>query len=264
MTLGQSLCNLQLQIQNENKPYCTPVAKKCADRWIKLHARDTWLYSCCNECRVRIICSSEIINKQLRGNGLLSPGPGCVIKGDKFLIYSQHDYINQVTISPTIDLDMPKTQLSLNEIMNISLPDNFVSENHEQTYQEIQQKIDIMKQQELEQFTSSNTTHYIIIYTSIFGLVLSLLGILGCYIKSKRRNLQEREPSQQRSTQLSARTIDETSLTDVTVTTPRSKLSPGRMTSALRGSMASVNTGTSPTMPKKIHFDLNNSTNSLN
>lgn len=103
------------------------------------------------------------------------------------MIYAQYDYTNQVSIRPCDDLDIvSETHLSLYEIMNVSLSNNFISENHEKRCQEIQQKLDIMKQQALEKNTLSNTTHYFITYTSIIGLVLSIFGILGCYIKSKR------------------------------------------------------------------------------
>lgn len=261
MQVGESLCDIKLQISNENKPYCRSQAKVCTDRWIKLHTRDTWLFSCCTECSVRIICSNDVKLKHLRGNGLIGLDSGCTIKGETFIIYAQHDYTNQIYMHPEIDVNIP-TISTLNEYMNVSLPENFIAENHEQLFTSIKKNVDSIKEQELQKFEYNNSTHYIVIYSILFLMTTVLLTLAFCNLKRGWMKLQERKPKEDNPNP--PMTTIETSFSEVTTPPPPSSSPFPKMTGALQGSTVSVDTATSPIIPRKIHFNLNASTSDIN
>lgn len=260
MQVEQSLCNMKLQISNENKPYCRSKAKVCTDRWIKLHARDTWMFSCCTECAIRIICPNNVTMKHLRDNGVIGLDPGCTIRGESFTIHAQHDYVNQMYIQPTTHINVPVIS-TLNEFMNISLPYNFTAENHEELFTSIKKNIDDLKRSDLKKFETHGSTHYIVIYTILF-LMTTLLLTLAYFNLRPRCEWKTSEVNPN-----PAATNNDITLDEIVLSPPPSSSPIPRMTvasTATRGSTTSVDTATSPTIPRKIHFNLNASTGDLN
>lgn len=267
MQVGKSLCDMQLHIDNENKPFCRAEVQHCVnDRWLKLHTRDTWLFSCCNECSIRIICAAEVMMKSLNGSGLITLDKGCVIKAESFVINAQHEYMNELYLQQELKIDMPNIP-TLNDIMNVPLPGNFISETHNKTFDLIKTSIDASKNVELEKFAHVDQTHYIIIYCTLFVVTSLLLVVLYFNLKSRCNRSEEysirKDIEATGPTTVTAPTGG-SSFSDVIITPPKAFLeSPRKADESVTRSLPRIDFGTSPTHPRKIRFNLSASTSNL-
>ncbi|XP_047984424.1 uncharacterized protein LOC125224946 [Leguminivora glycinivorella] len=142
---GKSICNTEiLNHQKKHDSYCHTETKPCADKWYKLHKQNTWLFACCEECLVRILCPDGLATKVLHSNGLIQLGQGCVLKGDTFMLYANKDYIEEAFT----DLDPHNLLLEvspLNNVLNTSLAQmTFHNETHEQEFQQLHRDIQML------------------------------------------------------------------------------------------------------------------------
>lgn len=186
----ESLCDMRLNINNDIN-YCRSETKKCTDTWVKLHARDSWLFTCCQECYVRILCPAGVSQKRLQGTGIIALGQGCVMKGDTYSIHAHYDFINRMYVQPKIDTIKPFISSPLNEIINTTLPHYTVNtENHTQLYNEIQQKIDILKSQTPDVFTNDELPHHIVNY----GISSALVAVILLYTLYKLKQRCKKRP----------------------------------------------------------------------
>ncbi|KAG6445988.1 hypothetical protein O3G_MSEX004173, partial [Manduca sexta] len=71
-----------------NPSECTIIKNRCTDQMTKLHTSESYLYFCCNECRLKLICEDQITGLQLSNAGLLTVGHGCLIKSKEFTVYT--------------------------------------------------------------------------------------------------------------------------------------------------------------------------------
>lgn len=98
------------------------------------------------------------------------------MKGDTYSIHAHYDFINRMYVQPKIDTIKPFISSPLNEIINTTLPHYTVNtENHTQLYNEIQQKIDILKSQTPDAFTNDELPHHIVNYSISSALVAVIL-----------------------------------------------------------------------------------------
>lgn len=190
-----SICDMRLIINNDDKKYCQTEITNCTDKWVRLHARDSWLFSCCEECSIRILCPDGISTKRLQGTGVIALGQGCVLKGDTFTIHAHYDFVNQMFMQQKVNTPTAMIPSSVNDIINTSLPrDSLNIENHAQMYQEIQQKLDILKSQSLEELEPYEIPHHIINYsiTSIISVLLLLCALNKLRQRCRRRSTTSR------------------------------------------------------------------------
>ncbi|KAL0892639.1 hypothetical protein ABMA27_014364 [Loxostege sticticalis] len=182
----QSLCEMRLFKNNDKQTYCRSEITHCSDRWIKLQSTGAWLFSCCRECSVRILCPAGLETKYLQGNGVIDIGQGCVVKGDIFTIHAQHDYANKMYLQKKIDIPaLHKYTSSLNDIISTSMNENMVQnlETHDQLFDEINQRIEVLKSKDLQQLQDSSAVHY----STIYAILAMLIVIFGVYIGCKLR-----------------------------------------------------------------------------
>lgn len=81
------LCNLDLPIygiktatkmceadiiNNRGISTCHKEVSSCSDELKKLHSKGAWLFTCCEECTVRIFCPAGITSQTLQNTGIIS------------------------------------------------------------------------------------------------------------------------------------------------------------------------------------------------
>lgn len=237
MQVSNSICNINLKT-NKGVTYCnTERTADCSDKWVKLHDDDTWLYACCKECLVRIICPGAMTSKRLLGNGLIKLHQGCVVKGDDFTIYA-HDELNSRLIVQNSVIEVPKMS-PLNEVINTSIPtQDFQMEVHDKQFDKINEDIQTLKEQSaIVTVSSHDLHHYIMIYGVLtFGVVAVI--VISCYmckIKGQiKQNNRDIEMSAVRPNAISVN-VDQCR--------------------AMSQSVLSVDQATSPMMKRLVKFD---------
>ncbi|KAG7306883.1 hypothetical protein JYU34_008351, partial [Plutella xylostella] len=237
MQVSNSICNINLKT-NKGVTYCnTERTADCSDKWVKLHDGDTWLYACCKECLVRIICPGAMTSKRLLGNGLIKLHQGCVVKGDDFTIYA-HDELNSRLIVQNSVIEVPKMS-PLNEVINTSIPtQDFQMEVHDKQFDKINEDIQTLKEQSaIVTVSSHDLHHYIMIYGVLtFGVVAVI--VISCYmckIKGQiKQNNRDIEMSAVRPNAISVN-VDQCR--------------------AMSQSVLSVDQATSPMMKRLVKFD---------
>lgn len=270
LKMGESICKIKYTRNNDNN-YCHMEIKECTIKWIKLHTPDSWLFSCCEECSVRILCPDGLATKQLHGSGVITIGQGCVLKGDMFTIHSHHKYMNQMFIQPAVER-LPNIS-QLNNILNTSVTtqDIIITANHTAEFHDIKQQISNLKKQQLEEGPLDDTPHYYIIYGILTTLSVAFLIAIGYKVKQRRIRKQTRGPAggaiadpepgvgvaasmtRQRSD------VNVSVIRDESFSSPVLKCNPNNSESfspIVRNaySVTSVNKATSPTMNRTVSF----------
>lgn len=192
--ITKSICNLSIN----NKSLCRAIQTACEERWLKLHNNNKWLFTCCEECDVRIFCLAEQVQmKTLYYNGLLDIEQGCSIKGNTYSIKGHNNYLSYTQIQSNVPI-VPQISI-LNEIQseqktNITLE---ISEYDEKGWLDMKKQIDILKEQAQEPLSIHDVHHYVVQYTTI---VLLLLGLIIFFIiRRYKHKRQQRLAKKQRS-----------------------------------------------------------------
>lgn len=211
LTNKQSICDIKIVSQDGNQTFCKIKAAECINRWVKLHSSGAWLYSCCDDCIVRILCPDGPSSLRLRGNGIVTLGQDCVIKGDSFTILGHHDYQNQIYVNNKEKvLRLPEALSPLNEYINTSLPKYQLLEleDNGHRYESIQNQLESLKNAADTDMSISihDAHHYTMIYIILIIVCALSLGV-GCYlIKQKRRSAADRRQEQQQAAVMFTRT----------------------------------------------------------
>ncbi|XP_063899082.1 uncharacterized protein LOC135119161 [Helicoverpa armigera] len=188
LKIKSSICNIKLIVNDvtTNESPCLSLVAPCtADKWIKLHPQNSWLYSCCDKCMVRIFCATGTAVHSLKGTGVITLGQGCVIKGETFTIRSHNQFLSKMHQQMDI-VEVPKTSI-LNTIINSSYIDSSIPvEDHQLIYNQLQKDIDQLKGKSSEQINAHDIHHYAATYI----LLASILIITCCAVYYWRRRKQ--------------------------------------------------------------------------
>ncbi|KAH9645725.1 hypothetical protein HF086_010121 [Spodoptera exigua] len=180
LKMKQSICDIKII---NHAHLCKSVKSSCEERWIKLHRPNTWLYTCCPECQVRIICANGVTMTHLINNGIITLGQGCTLKGDTFSIYAHNNFFSNLNIHHHIEV--PEVSM-LNRIMKTSIPDNIsMVEDHQVIWDQLRAQIDEVKEQSSTDLSIHDVHHYTVLYISVAAVII-LGGVVVYLIRSRR------------------------------------------------------------------------------
>lgn len=171
------LCQLQRPIYNMKSDdnlcikdqalnHCKTKTERCENRWIELSKINNYLFFCCGQCTIRIICGHQVTAERLRLAGIISVSNDCVIKDEHFTIFSHKQQSNEIKMQPEIiKVEVP----SINNIINISMPiTSFESDfkDHQTQLKNIEQQINQMKAEsgQIDEISYHHVHHYVVIY----------------------------------------------------------------------------------------------------
>lgn len=191
---GIMMCSLQRPIhhlktednlceKNVETEKCKTKQTICRDVWIELNTINTYMYFCCEQRTIRIICKRQVTAERVSKAGIIRLGNGCVIKGEAFTIYSHMQQSNHLTIQPDdLKVDVPP----INNIFNITVPNNEVKMTNDEeliTYNNQLNRIgDQIKQMKnegddvAEHFSSHDVHQFVVLYL-LAGAALLAAGI---------------------------------------------------------------------------------------
>ncbi|XP_037302771.1 uncharacterized protein LOC115440781 [Manduca sexta] len=182
-----------------NPSECTIIKNRCTDQMTKLHTSESYLYFCCNECRLKLICEDQITGLQLSNAGLLTVGHGCLIKSKEFTVYTHKQDQTKIVLehkllTPNINPINNIINISLPHIENIALNATDVADHHRRL-SAIEKQINNMKQEVpiLNDVSSHDIHHYAAIY--IIVVILALVGVAAAwrqFQKCRRKDVTSR------------------------------------------------------------------------
>lgn len=184
MKIDEQLC-VKSQLSNQ----CQTTTSSCMDSWIELNNINTYLYFCCGQCSVRIICEHQITAEQLHKSGIMTINNECIIKSDTFTIYAHKTQSNTLRReADVIKIKIPP----INNIINLSIPTSTVENqslysDHQKYFDEIDRQIQQLKDSAsadvlTERISYHDVHHYVVIY-----LVLSAAVVVGIAVLVWRR-----------------------------------------------------------------------------
>lgn len=165
----------------------------CEHKWFKLHEPNTFLFSCCKQCVLRLICDDQVTVEQLKGSGIIHLKSDCLIKEKDFTAYSEKEAIRTIAIEP----NLYNPQLApINHLLNISLKiygNETSSATIHRNLEKLGQQINQLKSVELPQDSSlvyHHVHHYVISYVLLTaGVVVAAVFIWRrC---SRRRSVKQ-------------------------------------------------------------------------
>ncbi|XP_026745513.1 uncharacterized protein LOC113506876 [Trichoplusia ni] len=115
MKSDESLCK-----RNKGSLNCKTNHEGCRNIWWELNKINSYLYFCCDACKIRVICGNQVTTETLINAGVMTLGIDCTINSETFTVHSQrlstdtiHTQVEEVT------LEIPP----INEIINLSVPE---------------------------------------------------------------------------------------------------------------------------------------------
>ncbi|XP_028159547.1 uncharacterized protein LOC114352225 isoform X2 [Ostrinia furnacalis] len=166
---------------------CKTQVNPCKNTWQESYATNTYIYFCCKQCNVRVMCGDQVTAHQLQAEGLVTVGHGCIIKTDKLSIFPHKTHSSEFKIWPNVYI--PK-MAPINNIINITIPHLTIENKSEELKQEaekIEEKIKIAKAKgdevliEADNLSLHDIHHYVMIY-----VVVSIAGIIGVIMIIRR------------------------------------------------------------------------------
>lgn len=153
---------------------------------------NSYLYFCCGQCSVRVICDDDITIEQLSKTGVITLGDNCVIKDRLFTIYAHKLLSNSIkTKIDVMNIEIPP----INNIINLSIPlitalneTDDITEQREDIKAIERALKDLKANQELaDQVTFHDMHHYVAIY--------ALVGVaVVCAVLYAWRRVRARQP----------------------------------------------------------------------
>lgn len=182
----QSLC-----VKSPNTQICKTNTDSCKQAWTQLHKVNTYLFSCCGQCHIRIICGNMIVSERLSKTGVITLDEDCVLKGDSFTIVSYKQFSNRIDVQPDF---VTHTIPPINNVINVSMPNTSFESNFssvsglEKDLQRIGDQINQLKDQQpdISQISYHDVHHYVAIYACI-GVAVSGVIAWGCCRARRRR-----------------------------------------------------------------------------
>ncbi|KAF9815736.1 hypothetical protein SFRURICE_009253 [Spodoptera frugiperda] len=183
-----SLC-----IKSKNTDKCLTAVAACRNSWIELNKINTYLFYCCGQCTIRIICERQFTATQITKAGVITLDSDCVIKGQDFTVFShkmQHSEVKTAAES------MPEVIAPINQIINVSVPQvNLTYVDQQDALQHIKEQIDHMKSESvlIPDMSNHDIHQYSIIYILLLGAVFSALAFIFRWYCRRRQgstNLQ--------------------------------------------------------------------------
>ncbi|KAF9417531.1 hypothetical protein HW555_005361, partial [Spodoptera exigua] len=165
---------------NIHPEHCKTLVSACQSKWTHLRT-------------IRILCKDQVTAHQLTGINIISLKEQCVVKTDNFTIYSHKHQESTMSLQNKIET----LQIApINHIINISIPrynltdENITYPGHEQLLQDIEQRIQVMKNSSaLSEISTHDIHHYTLIY-----LTLGIVAITAAVVVFRRTRCR-RQPA---------------------------------------------------------------------
>lgn len=161
----------------------------CQNQWISLTNPNQYLYFCCGQCQLRIICKDQVTAHQLTGSNIINIAEGCLVKTDNSTIYSHYTPESKMEISYKVTA--PEIA-PINHVVNITLDEitieNSTLKSNEELIKELGQRIQTMKADEalVDNISVHDVHHYSLIY-SLWGVVIIVAVLFACRRVRARR-----------------------------------------------------------------------------
>ncbi|CAG9090548.1 unnamed protein product [Plutella xylostella] len=176
----ENLC----QKDNE-KGTCKVTYNPCVSSWTPMKNINSYLYFCCDECKLKMMCENQVTALQLRTAGLFTMGKNCIMKSADFTLFSHRMPSNNLSVSADI---LSPVIAPINHIINITLPVELEpeqTENNEKQFTELKQKIDEMKKS--VPLTSEISYHDIHHYSIIYVMISMAVAVAGVFAWRRAR-----------------------------------------------------------------------------
>ncbi|XP_028172044.1 uncharacterized protein LOC114361246 [Ostrinia furnacalis] len=129
--------------------HCKTITSPCTNRWEQLNKINSYLYFCCEQCLLKLLCDDQVSAIQMTHSGFFTVDRGCTIKSTDFFVYSHRQDVSKISIHSKID----SPDISpINHLINVSIPHIIISTNqsdqidHNMKLQKIEESIKTMKE----------------------------------------------------------------------------------------------------------------------
>uniref|UniRef100_A0A2H1VXK6 SFRICE_020879 n=1 Tax=Spodoptera frugiperda TaxID=7108 RepID=A0A2H1VXK6_SPOFR len=186
MKSDESLC-----MKKREPPHCEVRHEPCRDKWFELNNANNYLYFCCQQCKIRIICGHQVSTQLLHRAGVITLHDGCIISSETFAVYPQNHQMNKMQA----EVDVGPAEIpSINNIINLSVPlfkhlhENETVTEQRSLLQELGKQVEQMKAATSEDILSDHATHHDIHqYVAIYLLAAAVISAGFIYAYNRLR-----------------------------------------------------------------------------
>lgn len=174
-------------IKEKSSNRCLTNTAACRNNWMELSKTNTYLYYCCGQCALRIICEHQITAIQVAKTGVITLDSDCVIKGEDFTVFSHKMLYSEMKTAT----DLESQQIApINHIINVSVPEVEINTtDHQASFRYIKEQIEQMKSEKAlySEISSHDIHQYSVIYVLVLGAALTVLVYLCRWLYRRRQ-----------------------------------------------------------------------------
>lgn len=195
MKSDESLC-----MKNKESLHCETKHETCRDMWLELNNVNNYVYFCCQQCKIRIICGHQVSTQLLYKAGVITLNDDCIISSETFAVYPQKQQTNK--IQAQVDAG-PAEIPSINNIINLPVPvlkhhhENETVTEQRALLQRLGKQIEQLKAATSEDILSDRATYhdvhqYVVIY--LLAAAATLVGVIYAYNHLRKHWASRRKP----------------------------------------------------------------------
>ena len=186
---GADICACEINLfNNKSTPTCALKNSGSKDIWKPLHQRNQWIYATLSSSRVTAVCGREIIPLVLKGSGLLTLGPDCVLKHDFITMNGRQMLSNTLKASYTSLGKISELSSHVNINPVISNSNNLTEELYAKNLQDIKNLQNILEQHKIADLPNKLQVHKEHSYAvGYLALVLSFVALITTIYKCYRK-----------------------------------------------------------------------------
>lgn len=182
----QSFC-----IRSHDSRQCKTITSPCYNKWEELNKINSYLYFCCGQCQVKLLCDDQISAVHMTHSGFFNVDRGCIMKSADFFMYSHRQDESKISISSNI---VAPEISPINHFVNISIPEILLPSNNNQSendnqdqIREIEKNLKTMKESQGLSYGISyhDVHHYTVIY--IMMCVVGVVIVVWIWRRCKAR-----------------------------------------------------------------------------
>lgn len=205
----EKLC---MKVQNSDQ--CKTESTVCKNSWTELNQLNTYLYFCCGQCTVLVICEYKVTRVLLTKAGIITFSKECVISGHTYIIHSHNTLSTSLNTGPNIQIEIPY----INKIFNLSMPTSSMGEqiehDHPESKGDIDHTVDQMKENAVETNVLSchDIHHYTMIYIVVCVAVVAVALFLWRRVRRTRSASLTESQQHQPQSAISVQCVNECEL----------------------------------------------------
>lgn len=189
---GSEICACDINLFN-NKTTPTCIIEGTSAKWIPLLKGNQWIYSTVLPSQATVACNREIIHVTIKGTGILTLDPDCILKHELAMMNARQTISSTVKSSYTSLGSFSKMSVGIQHtarMMNNQSNSTELEARYSKGLRELEALHKTLQENKILELPNEINSHqrhsYSIMYLALFLSIATLIGVTVNYMKGSR------------------------------------------------------------------------------